>query len=86
MGYGHSAGQRHEARPYSYGVRLLMHHRAAKAALYHGESCVSFVSAAEELQAILLSGTVAHLCPGFLLEYEIILQEALCVFNCFSST
>lgn len=59
--------------------------RAAKAALYHGESCSSLVSAAEELQAVLLSGRIAHLRPGFLLEYEIILQEALCIFKCFSS-
>ena len=59
--------------------------RAAKAALYHGESCSAFVSAAEELQAVLLSDRIAHLRPGFLLEYESILQEALCVFKCFSS-
>ncbi len=65
---------------------MLMRCRAAKAALYHGDSCSSFVSAAEELQAVLLSGNVTHLRPGFLFEYEIILQEALCTLTCFSST
>ncbi len=67
-------------------VAVHLHCRAAKAALYHGDSCSSFVSAAEELQAVLLSGNVTHLRPGFLLEYEIVLQDALCIFTCFSST
>ena len=75
--------QRHESLP---GTCLLVHCRAAKAALYHGESCGSFVSAAEELQAVLLSDRLARQCPGLLLEYEIILQEALCLFARFSST
>ncbi|CAL5227758.1 g10777 [Coccomyxa viridis] len=65
---------------------LIQCDKAAKAALYHGDSCSSFVSAAEELQAVLLSGNVTHLRPGFLLEYEIVLQDALCIFTCFSST
>lgn len=67
-------------------LKHTVHCRAAKAALYHADSCSSFVSAAEELQAVLLSGNVTHLRPGFLLEYENILQEALCIFTRFSDT
>lgn len=59
--------------------------RLAKAALYNGESCARFVGLAEELQAVLLSSTSAHLPPGFLLEYEALLQEAASVFACFST-
>ena len=59
--------------------------RLAKAALYNGESCARFVASAEELQAVLLSSTSAHLRPGVLLEYEALLQEANSVFACFSS-
>ena len=59
--------------------------RLGKAALYHSASCARFVAAAEELQAVLLSRRAAQLRPGALLDQAAILQEARCLFACFSA-
>ena len=70
-------------RPKQHRKGLLC--RLGKAALYHAASCARFVAAAEELQAVLLSRRAAQLRPGALLDQAAILQEARCLFACFSA-